>query len=65
NLEAHFDPESHTFSVTVVNCGVDALLAGRVYTGMECNFPFLAAEVFPDTDADYWGYDEYVAALGG
>ncbi len=63
NLEVCFDPKEKIFSTSVINCGVNAMLAGRVYEGAESNFPFLAAEVFPDTSPDYWGYDEYIAGL--
>jgi len=65
NLEINFDPEEKEFTTKVVNCGINALLAGNEYEGLENNFPGVATEVFPDTDMDYWGFDEYVAGLGG
>jgi hypothetical protein len=34
-----------------------------VYEGPESNFPHLAADVFPGTEPEDWGYDEYVAGL--
>ena len=63
NMEAAFDPKTKIFSTTIINCGINAVLAGRVYEGAESNFPFLAAEVFPDTGPEQWGYDDYVAGL--
>ncbi len=63
NVEAVFDPKEKVFSTTVITCGVNALLAGKSFEGVESNFPFLASAVFPDTAPDYWGYDDYVAGL--
>lgn len=63
NIEASFDTKEHVFSTTVLNCGVNALLAGHVFEGAESNFPFLASAVFEDTDPGFWGYDEFVSGL--
>lgn len=63
NVEAAFDTKEHVFSTKIVNCGINAILAGKVFEDAESNFPFLAAEVFPDTEPTDWGYDDFVAGL--
>ncbi len=64
NLEIEFDKAQKTFRTRVVNCGLNPFLAGNEYEGALCNFPCLAVDVFPDTDVEYWGYDDFVFALG-
>ena len=64
NLEIEFDKVQKTFRTRVINCGLNPFLVNREYEGAFCNFPCLAVDVFPDTDPNYWGYDEFVAKLG-
>ena len=64
NAEIAYNEQTKTFAVYVLNCGLNPFIAGNVYEGPECNFPCLAVDVFPDTDHESWGYDEYVIALG-
>lgn len=64
NLEIEFDKESKVFKTRVVNCGLNPFLIDEVHEGELCNFPMLAIDVFPDTDIEYWGYDDFIAGLG-
>lgn len=42
------------FSVKVLDCRQNAQINGAVYEGMECTFPFLAADVIEGTERDDW-----------
>lgn len=67
NTEIEYRLKERQFVLTVVNCGlINPFIAGDQYVGALCNFPFLAADVFPGTDiVEDWGYDDYVSALAG
>lgn len=64
NLEIEFDKIEKIFRTRVINCGLNPFLTSAEYEGALCNFPCLAVDVFPDTDVEYWGYDDYLVTLG-
>jgi len=54
NLLAKFDPLTHTFSTTIIDCGLDQMLAGEVMENDMSTFPFLGITIFPDTTLEDW-----------
>jgi len=54
NLRARFNQEDCEFGIEVLNCGINPTITGNVYSGVVCNFPMLAIDVFPDSDLEDW-----------
>lgn len=55
NAAVAFDPVEKKFSLNIINCGLDPMLAGDTLSGPACTFPQLAWLMYPDTEPEDWG----------
>ena len=54
NLLSEFDPIEHIFKTTIINNGLNQLLAGEELEGEMNNFAFLGLTTYPDSDESDW-----------
>ena len=52
-----YDVAEKEFVLNIINSGIQPGLAGEEYSGIDCSFPIVAMDVFPDTTLEYWDYE--------